>query len=96
MEHEILRRIRWTKDERQSLKDVYFEVLRITDRYYELKSRNTGHYWIIIKQQAGDFPVILYHKHTGSIAYYHKQCGVYTVKQALIKIKKHDTYVLRH
>lgn len=33
----------------------------------------------LIKQRAGG-SVILYHKHTGIIAYYHKQCGVYMIK----------------
>lgn len=83
MEHEILRRIIWTKDERKSLKDIYFEVLRITDRYYELRSRNTGHQWIIIKQRTGNYSIILYHKHTRDVAYYHRQCGTHTVKQAI-------------
>ena len=96
MEHEILRRIIWTKDERKSLKDIYFEVLRITDRYYQLRSRNTGHQWIIIKQRTGNYSIILYHKHTRDVAYYHRQCGTHTVKQAITIIKKHDTYVLHH
>ena len=96
MEHEILRRIIWTKDERKSLKDIYFEVLRITDRYYDLRSRNTGHQWIIIKQRTGNYSIILYHKHTRDVAYYHRQCGTHTVKQAITIIKKHDTYVLHH
>lgn len=38
---------------------------------------------------------MLYHKHSQTIPYYHKQCKIYTVKQAINIIEKHDRYILQ-
>jgi hypothetical protein len=95
MEYEILRTITWTPKEQKKLKDTYFEILRITEEYYELQSKNTGHLWIIKKQCIGRYPVILYHKHSKKISYYHKQRGVCTVSEAIKTIKEHDEYMQR-
>lgn len=83
----------WTSKEQKILNDPYFQVLRITERYYELKSRNTGHFWIIQKQYTGKYPVVLYHKHSDKITYYHRHRNTYSVRDAVAEIKEHDQYI---
>lgn len=86
----------WTQKEKRKLSDTYFKILQITEKYYELQSKNTGHHWIVKKICTGKYPVVLYHKHSRKNTYYHKQCGVYTVTQAINEIKKHDQYIQCH
>ena len=42
MVYEMRGTIIWTPKEQKMLQDTYFEILRITEEYYELKSKNTG------------------------------------------------------
>ncbi len=85
----------FTKKEIAQLTDPYFYVIRITENFYEVQSRNTGHCWLIMKTPQGSpkKPVVLYHKHRIS-DYYHVQRELYTVSQALSTLKNHDSYVL--
>jgi hypothetical protein len=75
--------------------DPYFKVIRQTDDFLELQSRNTSHCWII-KKSLSDLPriIYLYHKHTPNVPYYHKQCNNQTVSSAIKKIKDHDYYFI--
>lgn len=85
----------WTQKEKKELSNPYFQILRVTEEYYELQSKNTGHLWIIKKQFFRHPHIMLYHKHSSQIPYYHKQCRIYTVKQAVNFIEKHDRYILQ-
>ncbi len=85
----------WTQKEKKELSNPYFQILRVTEEYYELQSKNTGHLWIIKKQFLRHPHIMLYHKHSPQIPYYHKQCRIYTVKQAVNIIEKHDRYILQ-
>lgn len=85
----------WTHKEKIRLENSYFRILRATEEYYELQSKNTRHLWIIKKQSNNDHLIILYHKHSQQVPYYHKQCATYTVKQAIKVIQRHDKWLMR-
>ncbi len=85
----------WTQREKRELSNPYFKLLKVTEEYYELQSKNTGHLWIVKKQYFRQPHIMLYHKHSKKIPYYHKQCKIYTVKQAINIIEKHDRYILQ-
>lgn len=89
------RKIEWTLEEKLRLENSYFKILRVTEEYYELQSKNTGHLWIIKKQYNNDCLIMLYHKHSQQVSYYHKQCAMYTVKQAIKVIQRHDKWLMR-
>lgn len=73
----------------------YFQIIRHTDDFIEIQSRNTKHCWIINKSQYLDkAPILIYHKHTFKTLYYHKHGYAYSVKSAIQSIKRHDAYVL--
>lgn len=67
-----------------------------TDNYIEIKSKNTKHMWIISKPMPyiENKPIIIYHKHSQSVPYYHKHGYAYNIYQAVNSIKSHDEYVL--
>ena len=85
----------WTQREKRELSNPYFKLLKVTEEYYELQSKNTGHLWIVKKQYFRQPHIMLYHKHSKNIPYYHKQCKIYTVMQAINIIEKHDRYILQ-
>lgn len=72
--------------------DSYFSIIKLCDTFIELKSNNTGHYWIIQKNNGS---VQLHHKHNSTDPYYHKQKKVFTVAKAIDAIMSHDTYILQ-
>lgn len=85
----------FTKKEKRLIGEGYFTIIRETEWYIEILSNNTKHCWIICKNLNGrDLPVILYHKHSQKIKYYHKHWKTWSVPQAVESIKRHDTYVL--
>lgn len=74
-----------------------YQFIRMTDDYFEFRSRNSGHCWII-KKEPGSFelrcPYTIYHKHKTS-DYYHRHWQTYSVKKCAESIKEHDDYVMR-
>ena len=83
------------KKELNFINGNYFHVIRITDDYVEVMSKNTGHCWIIKQCLLGsDYPYLLYHKHKISTPYYHKHQKVYTFLRAIQAIKSHDKFVI--
>ena len=79
--------------ERRLLSAPYFRLIRRTDNFYEIQSKNTGHFWIIQKNRASRrYPVTIYHKHTRYTPYYHRHGQSYTVLSALQQIESHDIY----
>ena len=77
--------------------DPYFSIIRLNDELCQLRSRNTGHCWMIWKNYNADpFRIELYHKHHLQDKYYHQQRRqVCSVRNAIRIIKEHDRYVLR-
>ena len=75
----------------------YFSIIRLNDELCQLRSRNTGHCWMIWKNYNADpFRIELYHKHHLQDKYYHQQRRqVCSVRNAIRIIKEHDRYVLR-
>ena len=74
-----------------------YQILRITDDYFEFTSRSTKHYWIIKKELACSgrkLPYTIYHKHKPS-DYYHRHWQSYSFEQCINSIESHDNYVLR-
>ena len=68
------------------LGDDYFTIIREEEKFIELKSKNTGHCWLIFKQTYNkDRPVVLYHKHTADTKWYREHWKTYTVKKAVAR-----------
>ena len=74
----------------------YFEVIRINDTFIEFRSRNTKHQWIIHMPPIfrDDKPILIYHKHSKSVPYYHKHGYAYKFSYAIRSIIAHDEYVM--
>lgn len=86
----------FTSKEVVTLYDNYFQITAWERTYFEIVSKNTGHYWIIIKPDEPinhECVVEVLHKYKRK-DYYHHQCYSKTVGVAVKKIKAHDTYVL--
>ena len=73
-----------------------YAIIRLNDELCQLRSRNTGHCWMIWKNYNADpFRIELYHKHHRQDKYYHQQRRqVCSVRNAIRIIKEHDRYVL--
>lgn len=85
----------FTHSEKKLLGGGYFTIIREEEKFIEVKSRNTGHCWMIFKKTYDqDKPVVLYHKHGKTDAWYHEHWKTRTVKSAVSNIKSHDDYVL--
>lgn len=72
----------------------YFKIIRETENYFEIMSKNTKHCWLIQRKASKDNSLLLYHKHSINIPYYHKQNEVNSVMHAFRLIWRHDDYVL--
>jgi hypothetical protein len=73
----------------------YFLIIRQTEDYIELMSKNTMHCWILKKcVSKSKYPYLLYHKHQSDIPYYHKHRYTYTILESIKSIKSHDYYVI--
>jgi hypothetical protein len=72
----------------------YFQVIRKTDDYIEIKSLCSGHCWVIRKIPNSNLSISLYHKHSSSDMYYHPHPKYHTVKDAVEAIYEHDSFVI--
>lgn len=87
----------FSKAEKRLIDKQYFEIIRETENFIEVKSKNTEHCWIIQKHLSEcERKVFLYHKHSINDSYYHQHYKAYTVKQVVCSIKGHDEYVLKN
>lgn len=81
------RDMRWVDPE-------YFQVIRRTEWDIEIKSRCTGHYWML---HCTDAPIPggceVFHRHHKNFPYHH-QWSVCSIHQAVKYIKEHDVYQL--
>ena len=85
----------FTRKEEKLVHDPYFQVIRETDQFVEIKSINTGHCWNVFKNTIeSTMKVVLYHKHKQTDVYYHEHRICRTVADAVDQIKSHDAYVL--
>ena len=85
----------FTRKEERMLHDPYFSVIRETEQFIEVRSKNTGHCWNVFKNTfEAKNHVTLYHKHKAADQYYHKHRECRTVQEAVDQIKSHDCYVL--
>ena len=87
----------FSRDELSLLKNGYFRIIRIEERFVTVQSKNTGHCWMIFKKVLEtEKPVVLYHKHNITDEYYHEHKRDWTVAKVIKEIKKHDRYVVDH
>lgn len=87
----------FTKKEKGLIDRAYFKIVRETEGFVEVISKNTRHCWIIQKRLSqGKRKIYLYHKHSDKDEYYHQHNRTFTVGQAIHDIKDHDRYVLRY
>ena len=78
------------------ISEEYFEIINITSCYIELRSKCTGHCWIIHKMGYSDkFPYWLYHKHKKNVQCYHLQRKKCSIKSAIKEIENHDVYNIK-
>ena len=85
--------IMFSRKEHRLLSAPYFRLIRRTDNFYEIQSKNTGHFWIIQKNRISQrYPVTVYHKHTQNTPDYHRHGQSYTVSSALQQIESHYIY----
>ena len=85
----------FTRKEKNMLFDPYFEVIRETEQFIEVRSVNTGHCWSVFKNiYNAPRKITLYHKHKESDRYFHQHRVCRTVVDAVSEIKSHDEYVL--
>ena len=62
----------FTRKEKNMLFDPYFEVIRETEQFIEVRSVNTGHCWSVFKNiYNAPRKITLYHKHKESDRYFH-------------------------
>lgn len=87
----------FSKTELSLLKNDYFKVIRVEDRFVSVQSKNTGHCWMIFKKTYDpDRPVVLHHKHSITDEWYHEHKRGWSVEEMVKEIKKHDKYVIAH
>ena len=87
----------FTKDDFRKLDKTYFEVIRKTAYYLDLKSKNTGHSWSIYYYELdmSHYSLVVRHKHHDKDDYHMQlRCHPRTVKEAQDLIKQHDTWHL--
>lgn len=82
----------FTSKDIRLLTDPYFHLIRKTEDFMEVKSKNTKHCWLVKKNPGY---VMLYHKHKQKDPYYHKHRKVHTVSLAVSEIKFHDDYEIQ-
>lgn len=86
----------FTLPEKRLIDKNYFIIIRTDITFYEIKSRNTGHCWIIKKIVSNTSkPIQVYHKHSNNTLYYHKHKLTTSVKNAISTIVNHDIFVLK-
>ncbi len=87
----------FTKQELKKIDRKYFEILRKSAFYVDLKSKNTGHSWSIYSRQLDTKTrsLIIRHKHHDKDEY-HEQLRYHprTIEQAQSMIKAHDKWHL--
>lgn len=83
----------FNKRDMELISKDYFEIIKVSPCYIELRSKCTGHCWIIHKMGYSDkFPYWLYHKHESTDLCYHLQRKKLCIRTVIEEIQKHDFY----
>lgn len=84
----------FSKSELSLFQSDYFSHFKYENEIIEVRSQNTGHWWLISRM---DMPIstmiVVKHRYPG-VKKYHKQCHVHTVAKAYRMIIGHDTFIL--
>ncbi len=72
----------FTVDELIKFYDSYFIQCAWERNYLEIQSKNTCHYWLLIKDPTSNVPITLLHKHRLRQPY-HRQCGCASIDSAI-------------
>lgn len=80
----------FTSTEYEIMTLPYFNVINDSPDFFEIQSKNTGHFWAIMP--LGNY-VRLYHKYKKSHKY-HFQTDTMSVLDAVLEIVNHDDYKL--
>ena len=82
-----------TKKDLLLISSEYFVILKKTNYYIEVLSKNTRHCWMIYKHGSVDrYPVWIYHKHRQKDLCYHLHRKKRSVEAAIKEIESHDKY----
>ncbi len=79
----------FTQKESTFIRSNYFNLVRSTDNFIEFQSKSTKHCWIICKNSfttGSGRPIIIYHKHSPKIEYYHKHWECYDDEVNLLSV----------
>ena len=77
-----------------NVKVGYFHIIEVKEYSLVLRSKNTGHYWYLLEQEAnGHRTFQISHKHNESDAY-HVQRSKPTIMNCCEYIMSHDAYHL--
>ena len=79
------------REELLSLRDLNYAILVSNGHDVRLKSRLTGHEWIIISPYDGSSCEIL-HRHSAGSPFHHQQGRYGSLSSALDYIRQHDTW----
>lgn len=82
------------REELLSLRDLNYAILVSNGHDVRLKSRLTGHEWIIISPYDGSSCEIL-HRHSAGSPFHHQQGRYGSLSSALDYIRQHDAWFLR-
>ena len=83
----------FNKRDMELISKEYFEIIKTAPCYIELRSKCTGHCWIIHKMGYSDkFLYWLYHKYSREKQCYHLQRKKGSIKSTIKEIFEHDLY----
>ncbi len=78
---------------KEDLKEItYFNILSMSEKEHEIQSKNTKHYWHIVRES--EYSYVLFHKHHAGDDY-HFQTSYGSLFDAVLDIVNHDEYQLR-
>ena len=86
----------FNKRDMELISKDYFEIIKRAPCYIELRSKCTGHYWIIYKPGYADkYNFWLYHKHGKEDQCYHLHRRKKRLEMVIREIQNHDLYQVK-
>lgn len=86
----------FNKRDMELISKEYFEIIKRAPCYIELRSKCTGHYWIIYKPGYADkYNFWLYHKHGKEDQCYHLHRRKKHLEMVIQEIQNHDLYQIK-
>ena len=81
-----------TLKEIESIDTQYFNIIEVSAFFIVLQSRNTGHYWHLLRREPNNhISFFISHKHHISDPYHPQACRG-SIKACCVYIKEHDKY----